>query len=271
MKALEKVLRFGYGETLSIGTKDGECSAIIAVLYQLQFVHLHEMVEAIRSYAVKQGKKNLETAIELLKACTRYVQCSSSTYCELNRDLASVVFSRENLHSHYKEVVDGCLMDLSIEYFEMVEYGEPQTMFSEYSLKMKYLSKNSRHLSDADKEALFHKCDWTKMKPWQLRELGKERVMSPERIQQEYERAMDHWEGALKECEEVKKKTTDKAAQAEKEKEMFEKLLSDTQRERDSATERAVRAESERDQLQEKVLELEGIIQEEKERARQAE
>ena len=217
MKALVKALKFCYGEALSIGTKDGECCAMISVLHQLQFKYLIEMVDRIKVFALSQARKSVSIGIELLKSSTRYVHCSYSNSLQLNRDLAIVVFSKKNIHEHYKEVVDGCLLDLPIQYFDMVEYGEPQSMYSEFSLKMKYIREHHIPLLDKDKQALFHKFDLSKLTTQELRELRKENIMSAEKWQQECERAMEWWEGALKEHEEETKKTTDKAVQAQKE------------------------------------------------------
>ena len=43
-QALVKALRFCYGETLKVGTKDGECCAVIAALSRLQVTCLEEVV-----------------------------------------------------------------------------------------------------------------------------------------------------------------------------------------------------------------------------------
>ena len=43
-EALVKALRFCYGETLIVGTKNGECCAMIAVLTRLQITDLDEIV-----------------------------------------------------------------------------------------------------------------------------------------------------------------------------------------------------------------------------------
>ena len=271
MKALVKALKFCYGEALSIGTKDGECCAMISVLHQLQFKYLIEMVDRIKVFALSQARKSVSIGIELLKSSTRYVHCSYSNSLQLNRDLAIVVFSKKNIHEHYKEVVDGCLLDLPIQYFDMVEYGEPQSMYSEFSLKMKYIREHHIPLLDKDKQALFHKFDLSKLTTQELRELRKENIMSAEKWQQECERAMEWWEGALKEHEEETKKTTDKAVQAQKEIEELKKRLDEAGRQIEIEKKKATQAEIEKGKLEERIEQLEKQVKEEKHRTKRAE
>ena len=175
-QALEKVLHFCYGAPLCVGTKGDDCCAVITVLYQMELTCCTEVVNKIRMLAVEKARKDLSTGMELLRSCTRYVKCSSSTHCELNKDLASVVFSRENICNHYQEVVDGCLMRLPMDYLNMVEYGDPHTIYSELSLKMKYLRKNPMSLSEEDKQSLLCTCDMTQLNAQELKELEKTHI-----------------------------------------------------------------------------------------------
>lgn len=255
-----KALRFCYGEALSIGTKDGECCAMISVLYQLQLEHLNEIVSAIRDFAVVQAMKNLSFGVELLKCCTRYNDCCSR-YCELNKELAKVVFSKNNVHDHYGEVVNGCLLELPIEYLNMVEYGEPHTPYSEFSVKMKYYRKYSIHLNEAERQVLLSKCDWGKLNSQELRELRMARVLSTDKLLLEYERAMEN-------CE---RERDNGVKEAEKIKAYLNKLREEAEKERDSEKEKVAQKEKEKTELEGKVMQLEKELAAEKEKAQEAE
>ena len=157
-EALVKGLRFCYGETQSIGTKNDECCAMIATLTRLQVTCLDDVVATLINFAVDEAKRNIETGVELLKACTRYKECCGSNPLSLDKRLAAIVLTKDNMRAHYRDVVDNCLMVLPPEYLMVAEYGEPHTRWSEFCLKTKYVRLHSKELSMEKKEALVSKC-----------------------------------------------------------------------------------------------------------------
>ena len=151
-QALVKALRFCYGETLSVGTKNGECCAMIAALSRLQVTCLDEVVPKLINFALKEARKNVNIGVELLKVCTCYEECCNTNICTLNKDLAKIILTRENMLEHFREVVDDCLMTLPPEYLDQVEYGEPHTKCSEFCLRAKYARLHSKVMSTEERK-----------------------------------------------------------------------------------------------------------------------
>lgn len=84
---LVKALRFCYGETMSVGVMNGECCAMIATLKRLQVQGLDSVVSILCKFANEESKKNVEVGVELLKACSRYIECCDENGEALNKNV----------------------------------------------------------------------------------------------------------------------------------------------------------------------------------------
>ena len=260
-EALVKTLRFCYGETQSIGTKNGECCAMIAALTRLQVTCLDDVVATLINFAMDEAKRNVETGVELLKACTQYKECCGSNPLSLDKRLAAIVLTKDNMRAHYKDVVDNCLMVLPMEYLMIAEYGEPHTRWSEFCLRTKYLRVHSKELSMEEKDALVSKCDWSSLNSHELRELRLTDIIDKDELLEAHEKALEYCENEnerknemlrvmQKEMEdkvnelEKAKEETERATEAERETEELRRLVERTEKEKD---EKVKQVEKERD------------------------
>ena len=250
-EVLVKGLRFCYGETQSIGTKNGECCAMIATLTRLQVTCLDDVVALLINFAMDEAKRNIETGVELLKACTQYKECCGSNPLSLDKRLAAIVLTKDNMHAHYKDVVDNCLMVLPPEYLMVSEYGEPHTRWSEFCLKTKYVRLHSKELSMEEKEALVSKCDWSSLNSHELRELRLADIINKDELLEAHEKALEYceieieqtnemmkrlqkdMEDKVNELEKAKEKETERAMEAERETEELRRLVEGIEKEKD--------------------------------------
>lgn len=217
-QALIKVLRFFYGEPLRVGTDDGECCAVIAVLDRLDVTCRCEAVELLKEFAVKQAEKDLGIGIELLKASLRYEECHVSDLSKylfdgddddndndekklkdrddlpLNIQLSRVVLTRKNLDEGYKEIVDECLMELPVEYLDIMEYGEPHTEYSEFSIRYKFIETHSSQMSKEKQGKVMGKLDMTQLNSKEMRQLRDLGIIDNETMLDMYSRALEHCE-----------------------------------------------------------------------------
>ena len=90
-EALVKVLRFCYGETQTVGTKSGECIAMIVAFTRLQVTGLDDVVTLLSNFAMDEAKRNLEIGAALLKACAGYKETSDTSQLALDKKLAATV------------------------------------------------------------------------------------------------------------------------------------------------------------------------------------
>ena len=226
-EALVKALRFCYGETQSIGTKNGECCAVITTLTRLQVTCLDDVVALLINFAMDEAKRNMETGVELLKACTRYKECCGSNPLSLDKRLAAIVLTKDNMRDHYKDVVDNCLMVLPVEYLMVAEYGEPHTRWSEFCLRTKYVRLHSKELGREEKEALVSKCDWSTLNSQELRELRLADIIDKDELLEAHEKALEYCEIENEQTNEamrrIQKIIEEKVKELEREKEEREK------------------------------------------------
>ena len=193
-QALVKALRFCYGETLSVGTNNGECISMIATLSRLQVTCLEEVVPKLIGFALNEARNDVRVGVELLKACTRYEECCNTNTCTLNKELAKTILTRENMAEHFREVVDDCLMTLPPEYLDEVVFGEPHTKCSEFYLRAKYLRWHSKEMSFEEKQKLLGVCDWSTLNSQELRELRLADFVDKDELLMAYERALEYCE-----------------------------------------------------------------------------
>ena len=226
-EALVKALRFCYGETQSIGTKNGECCAMIAALTRLKVTCLDDVVTTLINFAMDEAKRDMETGVELLKACTRYKECCDSNPLSLDKRLAAIVLTKDNMRSHYKDVVDNCLMILPPEYLMVAEYGEPHTRWSEFCLKTKYVRLHPKEMSMEEKDALVSKCDWSSLNSQELRELRLTDIIDKDELLEAYEKALEYCEIENEQANEMmrmmQKKMDDKVNEVEREAEGYKR------------------------------------------------
>ena len=104
-EALVKALRFCYGETQIVGTKNGECIARIVALTRLHVTCLDDVVTLLSNLALDEAQRNLEIGVELLKACGGYKEWSNTSQLTLDKKLAAIVLTKDNMQEHYKRLL----------------------------------------------------------------------------------------------------------------------------------------------------------------------
>lgn len=222
--ALVEALRFCYGETLSVDMNKGECCAMIAALSRLQVTCLDDATGLLMNSAVSEAKRNLATGVELLKACTRYKECCGSRHFSLDKKLAAIVLTRDNMYDHYKEVVDECLMVLPAYYLTVAEYGEPHTRCSEFCLRTKYVRCHT-DMNKEEKQALVGKCDWSTLNSQELRELRLADIIDKDELLEAQEKALEYCEVKNERANEMLRKLSkeieERVKELEKEKEKY--------------------------------------------------
>ena len=193
-EALVKVLRFCYGETLSVGTKNGECIVVIATLSRLQVSCLDEVVPKLSDFVLEEARKDVSIGAELLKMCIHYEECCKKGICTLNKELAKIVLTKENMVEHFREVVDECLMTLPPEYLDQVQCGDPHTRCSEFALRMKYVRWHSKEMSRDEMQRILYVCDWSTLNSQEFRELRLADLMNKDELLEAHEKALEYLE-----------------------------------------------------------------------------
>lgn len=254
---LVKALRFCYGETLNIGTNKGECCTMIATLTRLQVTCLGDVATKLINFAIDEAKRNLETAVELLKICIDYKECCGTSHLSLDKKLAAIVLTKDNMHDHYKEVVDDCLMVLPADYLMLAHYGEPHTRCSEFCMRTKYVRCHSK-MNKEEKQSLVVKCDWSTLNSQELQELRLADIIDKEELLDAYEKALVYCEikneQTQKMMEQAEKKADEKVKELEKEKEQESERAKKAEREAEELRKRTEKADEEKEK---KVKELE--------------
>ena len=224
-EALVKALRFCYGEALSVGTENGECCALIAALSRLQVTCLGEVIPQLNDFALEQARTDLTEGLELLKMCVCYEECCDVETCMLNKELAKIVLTKENMLEHFREVVDDCLMTLPPEYLDEAEYGEPHTWCSEFCLRAKYVQWHSTELSEEEKHAMVTKCDWSTLNSQELRELRLTDIVDKDELLVAHERALEYCEIEKEKERKGRETESHRANEAEKERDALKDFL----------------------------------------------
>ena len=238
--ALVKVLRFCYGESMTVGTKNGDCIAVFAAVMRLQVMCRVKTIEILKNFALTQAKKDVKVGVELLKACAGYPECCEKNSCELNRELAGIILTKEKMHEHYKEVVDECLMVLPPEYLKWVEFGKAHTKWSEFCLKTKYLRLHRKELSNEEKQLMMIQCDWSMLNSQELRELRLVDIIDKDELLEAYEKALEY-------CEIENERATEIARIAEKN---LEERVAEIEKQKEEEKKRIEKAESEAEEMQ---------------------
>ena len=192
--ALVKVLRFCYGETMTVRITNGEYCAVTVALYRLKVTCASQVIATIAEFVVEQARRDAALGGELLKTTLCYPECCNQTAYELDKALAKVVFTASNVQDHFEAVVDGCLMKLPTKYLDLVEYGEPHTKYSEFAVRVLYVQTHVDTMSREEKEAILRKCDWTKLRSQEFKELRQLNVVEPDAISEARDRALENFE-----------------------------------------------------------------------------
>ena len=228
-EALVKALRFCYGETQTVGTKNGECIAMIVAFTRLQVTCLDDIVTLLTNFAMKEAKEKVKAGVELLKACAGYKDLNGASHITLDKKLAAVVFTKDNMQEHYKEVVDGCLMVLLPEYLTFAEFGEPHTQCSEFTLKMKYMRCHLKENEEITKQAMVAKCDWSTLNSQELKELRMADIIDKDTLLEAHEKALEHCEIENEQATEISRRVEEK----------MEERLNEIEKERDEEMKKA--------------------------------
>ena len=245
-EALVKALRFCYGETQIVGTKNGECIALVVALTRLQVTCFDDVVTLLSNFAMDEAKRNLEIGVELLKVCVGYKEMSGTSQLTLDKKLAAIVLTKDNMREHYKEVVDECLMVLPPEYLMIAEFGEPHTKWSEFCLTLRYIRFHSNEMTMEQKRAMVVKCDWSTLNSQELRELRLTDIIDKDELLEAHEKALEHREieneQATEMTRKIERKMEEKVKQTEMERDRSAKEAKDYKR-------RAEIAEKEKEDL----------------------
>ena len=257
-ETLVKALRFCYGETQTVGTKNGECIAMIVALTRLQVTCLDDVVTLLSNFKMEEAKINLEIGVELLKTCAGYKEMSGTSQLGLDKKLAAIVLTKDNMRVHYKEVVDECLMVLPPEYLMITEFGEPHTRLSEFCLITKYVRCHANKLTKEQKQAMIAKCDWSALNSQELRELRLADIIDKDELLEVHEKALEHCEieneQATEMTRKIERKIEEKLNEIENEKDEEMKRAEEMRRRAEMAEkekdEKVKQAEMERDRLE---------------------
>ena len=254
-EALVKALRFCYGETQIVGTKNGECISMIVALTRLQVTCLDDVVTLLSNFAMDEAKRENDIGVELLKACAGYKEMSGTSQLTLDKKLAAIVLTKENMHEHYREVVDECLMVLPPDYLMIAEFGEPHTKWSAFCLALRYIRYHSNELNKEQKQAMIAKCDWSTLNSHELRELRLADIIDKDKLLEAHEKALEYREIENEQTTEmtrrIERKMEEKVNEIEKEKDEEMKRTEEMRRCAEVAEkekeEKVKQAETERD------------------------
>ena len=193
-EALVTALRFCYGESMCLGTQNGECLAVLAALKRLQVTNLGRVTEQVEDFMCRCALKNVATGIALLKACTRYSEHCGEEKTALDQKLAKIVLTKQNITEHYPEVVDDCLMALPHKYLDCVEYGALHTRCSEFTLRLMYVRRHKKDLGQEEKQAIITKCDLRVLNGLEFSELRHAGILDNDTLFEAYDSAFTQHE-----------------------------------------------------------------------------
>ena len=190
--ALEKVVQFCYGETLEIEIE--ECCAVIASLDRLELTCTKDVVKTIIFHVLTEAKKDLNIGAKLLIESTLYPECQIWDGCGLDRSLAQIVLTAENIQNDYETVVTNCLMKLPFMFLDMAKYGDPHTKYSEFSIRMEYVKGHLDSLSIEQGELVLKNCDWDGLSYQELKELRELDIVQDKDLLDAFQNALEKTE-----------------------------------------------------------------------------
>ena len=237
------LLRFCYGQELCLDP--GTCAATLAAACRLGLHRIDSVVAAVEQQVVALAAQNVELGTLLLLECANFEECCDEACGCLDRKIAALLFTPENIAEHYDQVVDSCLMLLPPKYLECAQFGEAPTQGSRECVIMRYITYNINQLDELDMRRLLEQCDLTAISSRRL--LNLHRLLAPmsdvcvemccnavKRLQQELEqtgvaeqRLNNEYEEAKQQIEQYKQR----AEKAERENNELQKQLEQAQRE----------------------------------------
>ena len=97
-----KVLRFCYGETMKVAPH--EVCPVVAAVFRLQLNDAQEVVKKLEDFAVRVAQEDVGAGAAMLECvCAAYDEC-----CWLDKALAGLVLTKQNMADHFGIVVDNC-------------------------------------------------------------------------------------------------------------------------------------------------------------------
>ena len=139
---------------------------------------------------LSDSKKDYKTGVVILRSCMDHEECHTEASGMIDMVIARVLFSLENLRGHRQCVVDDCLMHLPPRMLSVVSYGEGNSEESEVAIRCKYISLNSKELSDKAKQAIIRSCDAARITSSELQKIRCLGILTENDLPDLYHRAM---------------------------------------------------------------------------------
>jgi len=119
-EALVKWLRFCYGEDQTFTPE--ECPAALASLFQLKLAMHDEVKRMIESHMMDTARTNIALGTKMLVDCARvFDECHNDQTSRVDKALATIVLTPENMKKDPVIVVDQCLMLLPSFYLDVAK------------------------------------------------------------------------------------------------------------------------------------------------------
>jgi len=233
-EVLVKWLRFCYGEDQMFSSH--ECPAALAASFQLHLSCLDEIKTLIESYMTHVTKKDLKRGARMLTDCaTVWDECHNERMSRIDRKLAKVLFTHDNMKKHPVTVVDRCLMSLPAEYLDMAEYSKTPDELDECHVRMKYVKCHKDKLNEKQQREIM-KDSLQEQSPTcpekgvgQTKEELKTAIMEEvsKTVNEEIKKALEQ---AKKERDDAMRTITEELERSKKEKEDMKKEIEESKR-----------------------------------------
>ena len=176
--ALIKVLRFCYGETMSVTPK--EVCPVIATVRRLRLKCAATVLDGISKFAEDVASRDVDAGATMLRNCVKYEECCSED-CPLDEMLCRVVLTKENLNKHFEEVVDNCLVMLKPSYLDKAEYAD---VHQEFMVRAIYVEQRKGDLRDDEKKGVMSKVCTEHLNAGEFRKLRDMKLFSDSELVQ---------------------------------------------------------------------------------------
>lgn len=194
------ILRFFYGFSLIVRCEGEELCATIATLRRLQ-ANCEDALERIESFALKEAKHTPAVGAQLLLACQKYDECHSDRCGGLHIKLARIVLTPKNMETNTKIVVDSCLMQLPLKYFDLATFGHKGTPSSEFSVWTRYLVAKTGQQYQAAHESFLKRAVYLHPSSDELKRAWAQKVIDDEMLRDMCFRA---WSSEEKQSKELR-------------------------------------------------------------------
>jgi len=166
---LLKWLRFCYGEEQAF--RWDECVAALVALGQLQLTCRENVQKTIVDHMIDVASKDVDAGTMMLRSCALEFPESFDGSDRVSTALAKVVLTLENITMKYDMVVSKCLMCLPIKYLDYAEYGRDHSEFSEFDIRMKYVSSGGCACNRREKIGMIRRIDKSTLNNEELRKM----------------------------------------------------------------------------------------------------